>query len=57
LGDYLIAVVASILTGLADWYLLPLWFNISGQLRFWAAVAEPILVVPLELWLLRRLRR
>ncbi len=56
-GDYLIAVGVAVLTGLADWYLLPAWFDVSGQFRFWAAVLEPILVVLLVLWLLRRLRR
>ena len=55
-GDYLISIAASVITGLFDWYLLPL-INIEGLVKFIAAIIEPPLVALLVLWLVRKLKK
>lgn len=52
-ADYAIAVAAAVLTGLVDWYVLPL-IGLTGTIRFIAAVLEPPLVALLVLWIVRR---
>lgn len=54
--DYVIAIVTTILVGLADWYILPL-INIEGALRFVAALLEPPLGAILALWVMRLIRK
>lgn len=55
-ADYLVAIVAAVITGLLDWYVVPL-LGITGNLLFLAAVIEPALVALIVLWLMRRLKR
>ncbi len=55
-ADYLVAVAAAVITGLVDWYLLPV-FGITGALKFAIAVSEPALVALIALWAMRRFRR
>ncbi len=55
-GDYLIAIVVSVLTGLVDWYVLP-QLGIEGTLKFIAAVIEPPVVALLVLWAIRRFKK
>jgi len=55
-ADYVASIVATILTGLLDWYILPL-MNIEGALRFVAALIEPPLMALVVLWLMRYLKR
>ncbi|MEW6718397.1 MAG: hypothetical protein AB1345_12970 [Chloroflexota bacterium] len=51
-GDYIVSILAAILTGLGDWYLLPL-INIDGPVKFAAAVIEPAIVALIVLWAVR----
>lgn len=55
-GDIIVSIIASILTGLADWYLLPL-MGMEGAIRFIAAIAEPAIVALLVLWAIRRFKK
>lgn len=55
-NDYIVAIVVTIVTGLFDWYVLPL-MNITGALRFVAALIEPPIAALLVLWLMRYLKR
>jgi uncharacterized membrane protein YeaQ/YmgE (transglycosylase-associated protein family) len=55
-GDYLISIAASVITGFFDWYILPL-LNIEGAIKFIAAIIEPALVALFVLWLVRKLKR
>jgi uncharacterized membrane protein YeaQ/YmgE (transglycosylase-associated protein family) len=54
--DYIVSIVAMVITGLIDWYVLPL-LNIEGALRFVVALIEPPVVALLVLWLMRYLKR
>jgi uncharacterized membrane protein YeaQ/YmgE (transglycosylase-associated protein family) len=56
-ADYGVALVVAVLTGLVDWYLLPLWFGVQGGLRFAAAVVEPSAAALIALWVMRLLRK
>jgi uncharacterized membrane protein YeaQ/YmgE (transglycosylase-associated protein family) len=54
-NDYVISIVATVLTGFADWYIVPLFF--SGQtILFIAAVLEPPLVALFCLWIARKIK-
>jgi uncharacterized membrane protein YeaQ/YmgE (transglycosylase-associated protein family) len=55
-GDYAVAVIAAVLTGLADWYFVPL-FGITGVLKFVVALIEPSLVALFVLWLVRKVKK
>ncbi len=55
-GDYLVAIVFAILTGLSDWYLLPM-MHITGMLRFVAALIEPLLGALIALWVVRLIKK
>ena len=51
--DYLVAIVLAILTGFADWYLVPILIHVEGALLFAIAVIEPAFVALIALWVLR----
>lgn len=55
-ADYLVGVITAVLTGLMDWYVLPL-INIEGTLMFIIAVVEPALAVLVVLWVMRLIRK
>jgi uncharacterized membrane protein YeaQ/YmgE (transglycosylase-associated protein family) len=55
-ADYLVSAVVAILTGLGDWFLLPL-LNITGALRLIAAVLEPALMALIALWVMRLIKK
>lgn len=55
-GDYLVSIAAAVLTGLADWYLLPM-MGIMGTLKFLAAVVEPAIVALIVLWIVRAYKK
>jgi uncharacterized membrane protein YeaQ/YmgE (transglycosylase-associated protein family) len=55
--DYLVAVLAAVITGFIDWYLVSDWFNLEGVLKFGVAILEPAAAALLLLWLLRLIRR
>ncbi len=57
-GDYVISIIVAILTGLADWYLVPMIFPDMGRIIvFVAAILEPPLVVLGVLWLIRKIKK
>ena len=56
LADYGISIVATLITGLADWYILPL-LNIDGVVKFAVAIIEPPIVALFILWLVRKLKK
>ena len=55
-GDYAIAVVATVLMGLGVWYIVPLVME-GDLIRFIAAVTEPPLMALFVLWLVRKLKK
>jgi uncharacterized membrane protein YeaQ/YmgE (transglycosylase-associated protein family) len=55
--DYLVAIVFAILTGFADWYLVPVLIHVEGALLFAIAVIEPAFVALIALWVLRWIKR
>jgi len=55
-GDYVVAVVVTVLVGVLEWYLLPL-IGISQTVTIIAVVFEPALVALLVLWLIRVAKR
>ena len=54
--DYIVSIVATVITGLGDWYILPA-INIEGALRFVAALIEPPLAALVVLWVMRYWKR
>jgi len=54
--DYLFAIAAAVITGLFDWYILPL-IHIEGTLRFVAALLEPPLGALAALWVMRLIKK
>jgi len=55
--DYLVSIVLAVLTGFADWYLVPVLINVEGALLFVIAVVEPASVALIALWVLRLVKR
>jgi hypothetical protein len=56
-ADYGVSIVLTILTGFADWYLVPRLFAIEGTLKFLIAVVEPACMALIGLWVLRLIKR
>lgn len=54
-GDYIVAVISTIVIGLMDWYIIPA-MGFSTTLRDIALFFEPALGALLILWLIRRAR-
>ncbi len=55
-GDYIVAVIAAIITGLLDWYVIPA-MNFGDTLKYVGVVLEPPLVALFVLWLIRRAKK
>ena len=55
-GDYLLSIAATVITGLLDWYIVPL-VSEEAVVRLIAALIEPPLVALLVLWLVRKLKK
>jgi uncharacterized membrane protein YeaQ/YmgE (transglycosylase-associated protein family) len=51
-GDYIVAIVAAIATGLMDWYIIPA-MGFSESLRNIGIALEPPLAALAVLWLIR----
>lgn len=51
-GDYIIAVIATVIMGLIDWYVIPA-MGFSDTLRNIGLLIEPALGALLVLWLIR----
>jgi uncharacterized membrane protein YeaQ/YmgE (transglycosylase-associated protein family) len=54
--DYVVSIVLAVLTGFADWYLVPVIMNVEGALLFAIAVVEPACVALIGLWVLRLIK-
>lgn len=55
-GDYIVAVVATIATGLLDWYVIPA-MGFSDIWKWLGVVLEPPLVALIVLWLISKARQ
>jgi uncharacterized membrane protein YeaQ/YmgE (transglycosylase-associated protein family) len=54
-GDYLVAVLTSVIVGLGDWYVIPA-MGFSTTLRNIGIATEPALSALIVLWLIKRAR-
>ena len=52
-GDYLIAVLVAIITGLLDWYVIPA-MGFSDTLKIAGVLLEPPLAALAVLWIVRK---
>ena len=55
-GDYIIAVIAAVIMGLIDWYVIPA-MGFSDTIRNLGLLIEPALGSLLVLWLIRVAKR
>lgn len=55
-GDYVVAVIATIATGLLDWYVIPA-MGFSDIWKWLGVALEPPLVALIVLWLIARARQ
>ena len=55
-GDYVIAIVSTILIGLLDWYVIPA-MGFSDTLKWIGIATEPAFGALFVLWLVRRAKR
>jgi ABC-2 type transport system ATP-binding protein len=54
-GDLGLAVGLALITGLVDWFVLPL-LGITGPIAIAAAIIEPLFVVFIALWVIRKIK-
>ncbi|HSD84802.1 MAG TPA: ABC transporter ATP-binding protein, partial [Anaerolineae bacterium] len=54
-GDLVLAGGLALLTGLADWFVLPL-LGITGPILIAASIVEPLFVVVIALWVVRKIK-
>ena len=52
-GDYIVAVVSAVITGLLDWYVIPA-MDFSETMRNIGVATEPALMALFVLWLIRK---
>ncbi|NOR89925.1 MAG: hypothetical protein GQ524_06695 [Anaerolineales bacterium] len=52
-GDYIAAVIAAVVTGLLDWYVIPA-MGFSDPLKYIGIATEPPLVALAVLWVIRK---
>jgi uncharacterized membrane protein YeaQ/YmgE (transglycosylase-associated protein family) len=55
-GDYIAAIIAAVLTGLLDWYVIPA-MGFSDTIKYFGILFEPPLMALLVLWLIRVAKR
>lgn len=55
-GDYVVAVIAAVVTGLLDWYVIPA-MGFSDTWKWVGVALEPPLVALLVLWVIGRARQ
>ncbi len=55
-GDYPVAVIAAVITGLLDWFVIPM-MGFSDTLKWLGVALEPPLVALGVLWLIRYSKR
>ena len=51
-GDYIVSIIAAIVMGLIDWFLIPA-LNFSDTMKWIGVLTEPALTSLLVLWLIR----
>jgi uncharacterized membrane protein YeaQ/YmgE (transglycosylase-associated protein family) len=51
-GDYVVAVISSIIIGLIDWYVIPA-MGFSNTIKYLGVATEPVLV----LWMVRKAKK
>ncbi|GAB4417920.1 MAG: hypothetical protein Kow002_04540 [Anaerolineales bacterium] len=54
--DYIAAVIATVITGLLDWFVVPA-MGFSDNLRNIATATEPAALALIVLWLIRRAKK
>lgn len=52
-GDYIAAVIAAVVTGLLDWYVIPA-MGFSDTLKYIGIAIEPALAALATLWVIRK---
>jgi len=52
-GDYIAAVIAAVVTGFLDWYVIPA-MGFSDTLKYIGVVGEPPLAALVVLWVIRK---
>jgi uncharacterized membrane protein YeaQ/YmgE (transglycosylase-associated protein family) len=52
-GDYIVAVISTVVIGLLDWYVIPA-MNFSNLMRNLGVIFEPPLGTLLVLWIIRK---
>ena len=55
-GDYLAAIVAAVVIGLIDWYVVPA-IGFSDTLKYISIALEPALGALIVLWIIRQAKR
>jgi uncharacterized membrane protein YeaQ/YmgE (transglycosylase-associated protein family) len=55
-GDYVVAIVSTIIIGLLDWYVIPA-MGFSNTLKWIGIATEPALGALLVLWVIRRAKK
>jgi uncharacterized membrane protein YeaQ/YmgE (transglycosylase-associated protein family) len=55
-GDYVIAIISTIVIGLLDWYVIPA-MGFSNTLKWVGIATEPALGALIVLWIVRRAKR
>ena len=51
-GDYIVSIIAAVVMGLIDWFLIPA-LNFSDTMKWIGVLTEPALTSLLVLWLIR----
>lgn len=55
-GDYIVAMIVAVVTGLLDWYLIPA-LDFSDTIKWLSILFEPALAALLVLWIIRLANR
>jgi uncharacterized membrane protein YeaQ/YmgE (transglycosylase-associated protein family) len=55
-GDYVVAVISSIIIGLIDWYVIPA-MGFSNTIKYLGVATEPALGALLVLWVVRKAKK
>ena len=56
-GDYIVAIVAAILTGLLDWYVIPAMGFKELWIKYLGVALEPPSMALIMLWVIRKAKR
>ncbi|MBG7609779.1 MAG: hypothetical protein IZT55_02820 [Anaerolineae bacterium] len=55
-GDYIVAIITTIVVGLLDWYVIPA-MGFSDTLKYIGIIAEPLLGALAVLWIVRKAKQ